>query len=413
MKVEKKAIVQYFLLYLLLIMHGAVVWVLKYSLSYAVLGILCVLSLFFIYNYKGHISEREILLGIVLACLFVFSGLWNGESLSHGFNFKTLIQIYLNFLVSYAIIAVDKKSALTRLLKLTYVFASISLIGYLICNIGGVDFLKSILPSYRYGESSRTYFGKYLFSILWGRFEVDGYTRNIGIYYEPGVYEIVINSSIFIILYMRRYLNLEDKAITRMLVVYILTIITTKSTTGYLGLAVILGGCVRRHRSACETFCDFVSNGSSSLISVNVLQKFQGVQLAGDYNYTSGAARMIPVRTAMMSVKENPILGIGSSRVENYVESIFGATGGTGNALFGMIATKGLFTTVVLLYMFLNPIWKTRQSNTVFFVFAFMVINVAFAQAQIAYPSFVFISLIYYALTMESSDSFEYVQEWT
>ena len=147
MKVGKKAIVQYFLLYLLLIMHGAVVWVLKYSLSYTVLGILCVLSLFFIYNYKGHISEREILLGIVLACLFVFSGLWNGESLSHGFNFKTLIQIYLNFLVSYAIIAGDKKSALTRLLKLTYIFAIISLIGYLICNIGGVDFLKSILPS--------------------------------------------------------------------------------------------------------------------------------------------------------------------------------------------------------------------------------------------------------------------------
>ena len=122
---------------------------------------------------------------------------------------------------------------------------------------------------------------------------------------------------------------------------------------------------------------------------------------------------MIPVRAAMMSVKENPILGIGSSRVANYVESIFGATGGTGNALFGMIATKGLFTTAVLLYMFLNPIWKTRQSNTVFFVFAFMVVNVAFAQAQIAYPSFVFISLIYYALTMESSGSFENVQEWT
>ena len=421
MKVKKKAIVQYFLLYLLLIMHGAVVWVLKYSLSYTVLGILCVLSLFFIYNYKGHISEREILLGIVLACLFVFSGLWNGEALSHGFNFKTLIQIYLNFLVSYAIIAGDKKSALTRLLKLTYIFAIISLMGYLICNIGGVDFLKSILPSYRYGESSRTYFGKYLFSILWGRFEVDGYTRNIGIY------DIVINSSIFIILYMRRYLNLEDEAITRMLVVYILTVITTKSTTGYLGLAVILGGSILQKKEnsyrrkifsivaigIAVLFCDFVSNGSSSLISVNVLQKFQEVQLAGDYNYTSGAARMIPVRTAMMSMKENPILGIGSSRVENYVESIFGATGGTGNALFGMIATKGLFTTAVLLYMFLNPIWKTRQSNTVFFVFTFMVVNVAFAQAQIAYPSFVFISLIYYALTTESSDSFENMQEWT
>lgn len=226
---------------------------------------------------------------------------------------------------------------------------------------------------------------------------------------------------------MRRYLNLEDKAITRMLVVFILTIITTKSTTGYLGLAVILGGSILQKKEnsyrrkifsivaigIAVLFCDFVSNGSSSLISVNVLQKFQGVQLAGDYNYTSGAARMIPVRTAMMSMKENPILGIGSSRVGNYVESIFGATGGTGNALFGMIATKGLFTTAVLLYMFLNPIWKTRQSNTVFFVFTFMVVNVAFAQAQIAYPSFVFISLIYYALTMESSDFFENVQEWT
>ena len=59
MKVGKKAIVQYFLLYLLLIMHGAVVWVLKYSLSYAVLGILCVLSLFFIYNYNRIEMEKQ------------------------------------------------------------------------------------------------------------------------------------------------------------------------------------------------------------------------------------------------------------------------------------------------------------------------------------------------------------------
>lgn len=73
MKVEKKAIVQYFLLYLLLIMHGAVVWVLKYSLSYTVLGILCVLSLFFIYNYKGHISEPGNIArdSFWLVCLFL------------------------------------------------------------------------------------------------------------------------------------------------------------------------------------------------------------------------------------------------------------------------------------------------------------------------------------------------------
>lgn len=412
MIVRKRAVIQYILLYFLLIMHGAIVWVLKYSLSFISLGIVGAISILIIYKYKARISQQVTLLAIILGVLFVLSGFWSGESLSHGFNFKTLIQIYLNFLISYAIIAVDKENCLTRFLKLIFVFTVISLIGYFVSNIGGVNLLKSILPAYRYGTSSRTYYGKYVFSILWGSFETDGYKRNIGIYYEPGVHEIILNSAIFVLVFMRKYLNLKDSTVSWMLIIFIVTLITTKSTTGYIGLAVILIGVVLSKKDTMLRtkivkvvviglfliIADYIGNGTDSIISVNIIHKLQGVQIGGKYNYTSGSARMIPVNIALRSIKENFVLGIGTLRYEHYVESIFGISGGTGNALFGMIASKGLVTTLLLLLMLFEPFWKSHPSKVMFVVFIFMVLNVSFAQAQISYPSFVFISVASYSL---------------
>lgn len=407
MKIQKRALIQYLLLYIILIMHGAIVWATKYALSYPALILVGFLAVIVIYKYRIVIPQWLCLSAIMLGILYVMSGVFAGETLSHGFNFRTLIQIYLNFLVAYAAISVDRDGCMTRFIRLVFFFAVISLIGYLICNLEGVNTLKSVLPSYKYGTSSRTYYGKYLFSVLWGQFEQDAYTRNIGIYYEPGVYEIVLNCSIFILIYMRKYLKINDKAVIRMLSVFMITLVTTKSTTGYLGLAAILFGVILlRDKTKLRTrlislavvligilVIDYFSNEDSSLLSIYVIQKLQSVELSDSYNYTSGSARMIPVRIALQSLKENPFFGIGTSRVENATASVFGATGGTGNALFRMISSKGLMATVLLLYMLFRPAWRSRQSNIVFWVFAFMVLNVSFAQAQITYPSFVLIAI--------------------
>lgn len=407
MKIRKSAIIQYTLLYLLLIMHGAVIWAIKYSLNYLALILIGMIAVIVIYKYRIAVPQWLFLSAIVLGVLYVLSGLRAGESLSHGFNFRTLIQIYLNFLVAYAVISVDREKCMTRFIKMVLFFTVISLVGYAICNLGGVNILKSILPSYKYGMSSRTYYGKYFFSILWGRFEEDGYTRNTGIYYEPGVHEIVLNSAIFILIYMKKFLQFKDKDITRMLTVFVIALVTTKSTTGYIGLAAIFAGAIlSRNETKLRTrtlgfvvvfaglvVTDYITNGTNSLLSVYLIQKLQGVRISEGYNYTSGSARLILVRIALESLKENPFLGIGTSRVETAVENVFGATGGTGNALFGMIASKGLVVTLLLAYMLFRPMWRTRQSNVMFLVFVFMVLNVSFAQAQIIYPSYVLIAI--------------------
>lgn len=157
MILRKSTILQYTLLYLLLIMHGAVIWVLEYSLNYVALCSVGIFALIIGLKYGLRIPHDQIFIAIIFGVLFVFSGLFAGESLTKGFNFRTLIQIYLNFLVCYAAIAVDEEKCLTRYIKLLAFFTMISLIGYTVCNAGGLSMLESVLPSYRYGVSSRTF----------------------------------------------------------------------------------------------------------------------------------------------------------------------------------------------------------------------------------------------------------------
>ncbi|GEM_PF-3837465 len=409
MKKKLTAAVQYLLIYLMLIMHGAVVWAIKYADSFlALLAVMVVcVVVYSVFNLRFSLSY--ILMFALLAVLFCLSGIFSGDSIWHGFSFKTLLQIYLNFIVSYGIIKIDTEYCLTRFIRLVLFFTVISLVGFAFCNLGGLSLLKRILPVYRYERSTRIYYGKYLFSILWGEFEPNAYQKNIGIYYEPGVHEIVLNCALFVLLFLKKYLRFSRKAYFCILFILVAAVITTKSTTGYIGLVLILVTEALFHRKsitglmifvllavlAFGVLVDYVLRGADSIVAVHLIQKLQDVSFDGTVR-SSGSARLVPIRIAMLALKKNPLFGLNTTKVEYLTFQFFGAAGGTGNALFGMISTKGLLAVALLMYMLFVPMLGNKAvSPFVFFTFFLMVINVSCAQAQVAYPGFVLVALFY------------------
>lgn len=66
-------------------------------------------------------------------------------------------------------------------------------------------------------------------------------TRNCGFYTEPGVYQIVLNSTLYILLFWKEKLMISsEKKYRKILLVIIAAIIACQSTTGYLALLLII-----------------------------------------------------------------------------------------------------------------------------------------------------------------------------
>ena len=87
--------------------------------------------------------------------------------------------------------------------------------------------------SVNYNEFNYVLRGLFLYTFR----EVDR-MKNSGIFTEPGVYQMVLNLGIFIILFLNKYLYC--KKTKYMLGVLILTLCTTQSTTGFIGLLLIV-----------------------------------------------------------------------------------------------------------------------------------------------------------------------------
>lgn len=409
MIINKKTIVQYMAIYLLLIMHGAVVWSTRYEAHF--LPLLCIMGVTILFTLSygaGFPDSKLILLMIVYGFFFMMSGCIYSQSIMHGLNIKSLLMTYESALLANFAYRIDRHKAATRCVKMITFFVAISLVLYFYGLCGGVDTLKNTFPMYHAASGTRVYYGKYVYSILSSKYEADGYTRNIGIFYEPGVYQIVLNAAIYILLYCEECVDIEPKKRIRYLVVLIIAVLSTRSTTGYLGMGILFLGILfkRRNREtqrvACMILlvtavllCDYLANGDKSILQVYVLGKLEGITTGESYySKSSGGARMIMFSICLGALVQNPVFGIGTESVETQVEALFGNKSGTGNALCGDIAKKGLVTTSILLYSLFHKIWVNRRDRGAFFIFVAMYINATFAQSQICYGLFWFIAFL-------------------
>lgn len=394
------------LTYIMIIMHGAVIWSGVIGDGYASLLIVAVITLFVIIYFNLPFRKSFLLYcGLTAACYFI-SSFMNGIGLSAGLNIKTALIIDINILLASTLINLGKEKAVTLYVKMIVFFAFISVVCFACQQALGTEiFPSNLFPYLRWGRGHWGY--------LFYSYTTDA--RNYGIFYEPGVYQVLLNSVLYILFFWNDMLLVAEKNKQRYIIIVLLAIATTASTTGYISAIILLAGFLikRRGVNANERKLekrillivaiviiffgvDYFRNSDNSYLSIYVIRKINETNITtGAFNYnSSGGARLFIVNQALEALKTNPFFGMGSVSLSNSIADEFWSGFGTGNVLFSTIASKGLVTTFITIAPIIVVAYHNRKNNLSFMIYLLIYINTIVSQSQLLYGSFVLLALL-------------------
>lgn len=394
------------LTYIMIIMHGAVIWSGVIGDGYSSLMIVAAITLFVIVYFDLPFRKSFLLYCVSTAACYFISAFMNGIGLSAGLNIKTALIIDINILLASTLINLGRDKAVTLYVKMVVFLAAISVVCFAGQQLIGNEILPTILfPRINWG---RGHWG-YLF------YSYTKDARNYGMFYEPGVYQVLLNSVLYILFFWDDLLLISEKNKQRYIIVVLLAIVTAASTTGYISAIILLAGFLikRRGVNADERKLekrillivaiviiffgvDYFRNSDNSYLSMYVFGKIDETTITtGAINYnSSGGARLFIVNQALEALKTNPFFGVGSINLSNAIADEFWSGFGTGNVLFSTIATKGLVTLLVTIVPVLYCAYNNRRNKIDFIVFLLVYFNTIVAQSQLLYSSFVFLALL-------------------
>ena len=388
-KLTQKEFVVWGLIYLLYIEHGTNI--LNFA-SMSVVLPLTILVCFLSFNYHCLLSKKMVFIFGILLMNHLITGILSGASISEGFNFAGWLEMVFVVMAVRLIYKLDD-DAMTKFLSMVYLFACISLICYTLV-IGGLgNILIRLFSIYRTGMGNVA--GKFLYV-----YNLNHPERNSGIFTEPGIYQLVLIMCIYVLLFMRDRISLTDKAVARYLIVLLITLITTKSAAGYVGLfAVIIGTLLKRKERkdiiivgimiAAFTYLiyNYYTQGSNSILEKYFFGKFVETQKRS-LTLSSGGARLVAMQMGWKAAISHPF-GIGYLNWENQLFELYGTKFGTGNALFTQLGTRGFIAFFISLYLAIEPAWKRRKSWLEFMIYIFLFLYITIVQAKILYPAIV------------------------
>ena len=393
------------LIYIMIIMHGAVIWCAIIGESYLSLLIVVAIIIVTMAIFDLPLNKFFLLYCSSTAVCYFISAFINGIGLRAGLNIKTALIIDINILLAITIIRLDRNKILTVYVKIVTFIAFISILCFMFQQLMGKDILPAVL--FPYVDWGRGHWGYLIYS-----YAKD--TRNFGIFYEPGVYQVLLNSALYILLFWNDLLLFSEKNKRKSIIICLLAIVTAASTTGYISSIILLiGFLIKNNRVNSEErklwkkviligalvfvscLIDYAINGFNSYFYKHLIKKINETGLiAGNFNYnSSGGARLFIITQAIEALKMNPLFGIGSVNLSNAVAEEFRQGFGTGNALFGIIATKGIVTLILTIIPVFYITYRNKRSTLEFIVLIMMYLNTVVAQAQLLYGSFVLIAL--------------------
>ena len=196
--------------------------------------------------------------------------------------------------------------------------------------------------------------------------------RNIGIYNEPGMYQIILCVAMALLLYS----NIEEciKTKKKYFIILSLAIVTTQSTTGYINLLILLGtyilGSSKYKEKSFVRFILFIllvvaviilfMGSQSKIISDVVINK---IFKDGSFNLkaSTGLARLESMTADIKIALQYP-LGIGYEKYKmmwsGYIRANINDVSST-SGLTTQLATIGIFPTVYFVYNIVKGLRRT------------------------------------------------------
>lgn len=174
-----------------------------------------------------------------------------------------------------------------------------------------------------------------------------GFYRNQGIFWEPGVLEIMMNYLIYLELF-------EYKKNIKSIIVPVLVLLSTASTSGYILFAILLGIRYLKQLKNSTGFKKKLTTILAAIFIVGIFTPFVYTEVT--YKMTTGVGsanlRQYDMLMGLAIAKEHPLFGIGPN-TDRFIQeakhvSIF--VGEDDNVNYGARASSNLFTTLFASY---------------------------------------------------------------
>lgn len=411
MRIQKKAILQYYLLYLLFLSQGAAMQ-LNNQLLWDFLII--VSATVVLIPYLRQISSVLVItIGVILF------GILLTRFTSGGVGIEVVVRYIGRVICAYSVFFIDRNKCLSRFVKMIKLFAYLSLAHFLLFN-----FSKNLIPivlNMRGYTQGGVLFDYSLFYAYNNAGVNDTFIRNTSIFTEPALYAMVLVFTLYICLYKDNLLNFTQKERNHSILLLLITLITTFSTTGYVAAIVLFFAywfnksdyAMRKKITKLLCICviaagaEIIINGNDSLIlNLFIYKLFTGSLESGltfDLNAGSGRYRISAISVAWLGFLNTP-LGLGYDRLQSIIisNSLFGEASAGGGlvreiAVFGIITSCSFFSYLLigvkkssrykseLIAFVLIYIICTMSSSTMFYAVPILVASAGYFNADREY----------------------------
>lgn len=233
--------------------------------------------------------------------------------------------------------------------------------------------------------------------------EVDKW-RNTGIFTEPGIFQMVLNTGIFICLFMED--KLQCKNVKKKVLLLVTTLCTTQSTTGFIGLIlIILFYMVSRSKEkrifnkqtilifllvgGIILLADYQMRGSQSILQITLIDKLFSKGSISLIDNASSMARVGTIILTIGSILHHPF-GIGYTNLNSLLRT--DKTGFVAAEILTFGAVWGIIPLIFVLWWIFAPvIKKISKSATILFILLY--INTLLAQSNMFYPILILIPM--------------------
>ena len=344
---EKKNVTNYervglLLVFLLLAVSGMEYF---YRSQYNILISFFIASFFF-FRYKRKINKTFSLVVLLFLIVEAFQYILFG-----GFNMWTFSGSYIRLFLAFAVIAIVGQKFLTYYVKIMYFLAVVSLIFYAGSFLPGaenfyVNVLGKLIPS---PFSIENDFYKQMPNIIIFNFEDTLFTenRNSGPFWEPGAF------AVFILIALLFNQIKEKKFTTKKNIIFIICLITTFSTAGYLAFFIFIVyiniDVVRKNILYSTVFILILFSSFYLYKSIPFLKdKIENnINIADE---TTGS-RFGSAQADLVYFIRSPIVGMGRAGAKNDFKTDFTQENHRNNGIFILLSTYGLPFTIVYIYL--------------------------------------------------------------
>jgi len=261
--------------------------------------VLFILLFFLNFKYLFRIKAKDIYILTLLFCLFALSSLWDLRNISSLYDYSLHnFYIPLGMLIGFEY---SKKYNIDDFLnvfeKIIFLVSILSLIGYFIVRLQPqiVDYL----PSYKYYHTTHK-------TMLF--YNVVTLNRNSGIAWEPGMFQILPNMALYY------YIKNHKKNLNFFVImIYMITIYTTLSTTGFFllmcNLLYLFYTLFFKYKKVIKKLLFFILIFSLIPLLYNQLEYHLNYKLFGSYAFK---LRFEPFQKALKDASNN-LLGLGNT----------------------------------------------------------------------------------------------------